>query len=90
MRDASGDFRAFAQGFGPVLYRVGYLLAGDAEVARDLVDASLARTWRRWRDVESGEVPELVALQALVRRFVRSRRTTGPAPRELGARPRAH
>jgi len=44
-------FEEFVAARSPALWRSAYLLTGDAHKAEDLVQAALAKTWRRWSTV---------------------------------------
>jgi RNA polymerase sigma-70 factor (sigma-E family) len=46
------EFSAFARGRTSALLRSAYLLTGDQQLAEDLVQASLARTYLAWRRLE--------------------------------------
>ncbi len=81
---ADTEFREFAAGFGEPLARLAYvLIAGtggddDADLARAeaLTIEALARTRRRWREVDTHGLPESIAVEALLSRLPRSRRTS--------------
>ena len=45
------EFTDFVHGAWPGLYRTAYLLVGDAGLAEDLVQTSLAKTYASWGDV---------------------------------------
>jgi RNA polymerase sigma-70 factor (sigma-E family) len=50
------EFSQFVQGVWPRLYRTAYLLVGDAGLAEDLVQTTLAKTYAAWpkvRDVQA-------------------------------------
>ncbi|MFD0555444.1 RNA polymerase sigma-70 factor (sigma-E family) [Stackebrandtia endophytica] len=46
------DFEAFVRARSPALIRSAYLLTGDQQLAEDLVQSALARTYRAWKRVE--------------------------------------
>jgi RNA polymerase sigma-70 factor (sigma-E family) len=50
-------FGEFVVSASPLLLRAGWLLAGDESLARDLVQATLERTWTRWDTVASADEP---------------------------------
>lgn len=53
MREPEG-FREFVQGRSPSLLRTAWMLTGDAALAEDLLQTSLARTWPHWARVSQG------------------------------------
>ncbi|MEU4096770.1 SigE family RNA polymerase sigma factor [Streptomyces sp. NPDC026673] len=65
MRDAAPDFEEFVTARGPRLLRVAWLLTGDAHLAEDLLQTTLAKVWPRWRSI-AGENPEAYVRKALV------------------------
>jgi RNA polymerase sigma-70 factor (sigma-E family) len=64
-RDDS-DFDEFVMARGAALLRSGYLLTGDRQLAEDLVQSSLAKTYRHWPRVRKGS-PEAYVRQVMVR-----------------------
>jgi len=48
---SDAEFTAFVHGTWASLYRTAYLLLGDRELAEDLVQTSLAKTYGSWRKV---------------------------------------
>jgi RNA polymerase sigma-70 factor (sigma-E family) len=46
------EFSSFARDRSPALLRSAYLLTGDQQLAEDLVQASLARTYVAWRRLD--------------------------------------
>ncbi|MFE3252995.1 sigma factor [Streptomyces sp. NPDC059209] len=48
--DRDGDFEAFVAARGPRLLRVAWLLTGDAHLAEDLLQMTLAKVWPKWPD----------------------------------------
>jgi RNA polymerase sigma-70 factor (sigma-E family) len=53
------DFEAFCLGQNAALIRMLTLYCGDAEVARDLAQEALARTWVHWQKVRRMDRPDL-------------------------------
>lgn len=49
------DFTAFVVGATPELARIAWYLTGDAEQAKELVQASLVKTYMAWPRVRDGE-----------------------------------
>lgn len=47
------EFAAFARAAGPSLQRTAWLLCGDTELAKDLVQAALVKAYLAWGRVES-------------------------------------
>ena len=47
-----GEFSELVQAVWPGLYRTAYLMLGDHQLAEDLVQASLAKTYASWRKVK--------------------------------------
>ena len=56
----TNDFDSFFQGRAPALLRTAYLLTGDRHLAEDLVQDTLARTYRAWPRLADGS-PEAYA-----------------------------
>ncbi|GIJ80620.1 RNA polymerase sigma-70 factor, sigma-E family [Micromonospora phaseoli] len=48
-------FREFVVHRSPRLSRTAYLLTGDHQLAEDLLQAALARTYRHWRRISDGD-----------------------------------
>jgi RNA polymerase sigma-70 factor (sigma-E family) len=71
------DFEAFCLGQNPRLIRMLTLYCGDAELARDLTQETLARAWVHWRKVRKMDRPDLwtkrVALNLATSQFRRRR-----------------
>ncbi|MEU4098944.1 SigE family RNA polymerase sigma factor [Streptomyces sp. NPDC026673] len=65
MRDAAPDFEEFVTARGSRLLRVAWLLTGDAHLAEDLLQTTLAKVWPRWRSI-AFEDPEAYVRKALV------------------------
>lgn len=59
--DTHLDFEAFCFGQSPRLIRMLTLFCGDTELARDLSQETLARTWVHWRKVRRMDRPDLWA-----------------------------
>jgi RNA polymerase sigma-70 factor (sigma-E family) len=48
-----GEFTEFVHAEWPGLYRTAYLMLGDHQLAEDLVQTALAKTYASWRNVEN-------------------------------------
>ncbi|MDQ6806993.1 MAG: SigE family RNA polymerase sigma factor [Actinomycetota bacterium] len=59
-----GEFEAFAASCSTRLLRAAYLLCGDRQAAEDLVQTTLMRTARHWR--QARQAPEAYARAVLV------------------------
>lgn len=55
MVDRDREFDEFAHGAWPRLHRSAYLLTGDRQLAEDLAQTALERTYARWRTVRRGD-----------------------------------
>ncbi|MGW5671476.1 sigma factor, partial [Micromonospora sp. NPDC003776] len=51
----SETFHEFVVQRSPALSRTAYLLTGDHQLAEDLLQSALARTYRHWRRVRDGD-----------------------------------
>ncbi|MET7471520.1 SigE family RNA polymerase sigma factor [Micromonospora sp. NPDC005222] len=51
----SESFREFVVQRSPALSRTAYLLTGDHQLAEDLLQSALARTYRHWRRIRDGD-----------------------------------
>ncbi|MFC7220346.1 SigE family RNA polymerase sigma factor [Streptomyces polyrhachis] len=69
------DFEEYARGAQRRLYRVAYLLCGDAEGARDLTQSTLARLFQHWRRVSAADSPDAYARTVLTRIYLSERRS---------------
>ncbi|MFJ1749013.1 SigE family RNA polymerase sigma factor [Streptomyces sp. NPDC088116] len=65
MDPADGDFEAFVAARGPRLLRVAWLLTGDAHLAEDLLQSTLAKVWPKWSRISGGH-PEAYVRKTLV------------------------
>ncbi|MEU3185033.1 SigE family RNA polymerase sigma factor [Streptomyces sp. NPDC006923] len=65
MDPGDGDFEAFVAAHGPRLLRVAWLLTGDAHLAEDLLQSTLAKVWPKWARI-AGDRPEAYVRKALV------------------------
>ncbi|GAA3452894.1 SigE family RNA polymerase sigma factor [Dactylosporangium matsuzakiense] len=54
-RDRDGQFQAFMGTATQRLYRVAYLLSGDAGEAEELTQSALVRTYTAWERVDGGD-----------------------------------
>lgn len=59
-------FREFVLARSRALHRTAYLLTGNWETARDLVQTALARAWPRWNRSAWPELPELYVRRIMV------------------------
>ncbi|SDP33871.1 RNA polymerase sigma-70 factor, sigma-E family [Nakamurella panacisegetis] len=67
-------FEEYARAHRPGLVRAAYLLTGDAELAEDLVQATLLRVWQRWARVSTVSNVDGYVYQVMFTRFVSWRR----------------
>ncbi|MGV9765349.1 SigE family RNA polymerase sigma factor [Micromonospora tulbaghiae] len=51
----SESFREFVVQRSPALSRTAYLLTGDHQLAEDLLQSALARSYRHWRRIREGD-----------------------------------
>ncbi|MEV6518653.1 SigE family RNA polymerase sigma factor [Micromonospora chalcea] len=85
----SESFREFVVQRSPALSRTAYLLAGDHQLAEDLLQSALARTYRHWRRIRDGD-PEAYVRRVMYHQQVswwRRRRVAerlDPMPTERG------
>ncbi|MEO3817520.1 SigE family RNA polymerase sigma factor [Plantactinospora sp. B24E8] len=85
----NSDFESFFRGRAPALLRTAYLLTGDRHLAEDLVQDTLARTFRTWRRLADGGNPEAYARRVMYHLQVsvwRRRRVVETMPGELPER----
>jgi RNA polymerase sigma-70 factor (sigma-E family) len=68
MRDEPTGFRDFVAGRSPALLRTAWMLTGDAQLAEDLLQTALARTWPHWSRIEGGH-PEAYVRRVMVRTY---------------------
>jgi DNA-directed RNA polymerase specialized sigma24 family protein len=59
-------FREFVATRSPALLRSAWMLTGDAQLAEDLLQTALARTWPHWARVRAGR-PEAYVRRVMVR-----------------------
>lgn len=87
----SQTFHEFVVHRSPALSRTAYLLTGDHQLAEDLLQSALARTYRHWRRIRDGD-PEAYVRRVMYHQQVswwRRRRFTerleaDPAPAQAG------
>lgn len=60
------DFTEFVHTAWPTLYRTAYLLVGEHQLAEDLVQTALAKTYASWRKVRDRNAATAYARVALV------------------------
>src|SRR3954471_20460956 len=66
MRDEPPGFREFVAGRSPALLRTAGLLTGDPQLAEDLLQTALARTWPHWERIADG-YPDAYVRRVMVR-----------------------
>lgn len=89
----SESFREFVVQRSPALSRTAYLLTGDHQLAEDLLQSALARSYRHWRRIREGD-PEAYVRRVMYhqqvswwrRRRVAERLDATPNPTRCGAR----
>jgi RNA polymerase sigma-70 factor (sigma-E family) len=82
------EFSEFVHGVWPKLYRTAYLMLGDHQLAEDLVQAALAKTYASWRKVKDPAAAPAYARVVLAntaaswfrRRSWRNEQPTEPLP----------
>lgn len=62
--NSDDEFRQFAKAHLPSLLRGAYLLLRDVDLAEDVVQATMLRVFRHWRDAR--EAPEAYSRKALI------------------------
>jgi RNA polymerase sigma-70 factor (sigma-E family) len=67
-------FRDFAAARSAALLRTGWLLTGDWQLAQDLVQEALARTWPRWERLVRRDAPEVYVRKAMINIYLSWRR----------------
>jgi len=60
------DFTEFVHLAWPTLYRTAYLLVGEHQLAEDLVQSALAKTYASWRRIRDRQAATAYARVALV------------------------
>ncbi|MFJ2478294.1 SigE family RNA polymerase sigma factor [Streptomyces sp. NPDC087659] len=84
VKDAAlADFEEFVHARSARLLRVAWLLTGDAHLAEDLLQTSLAKVWPKWHRI-SGDHPEAYVRQTLIHTHAHwwRRRWRGELPHE--------
>ena len=66
MRPEPAGFRDFVAERSPALLRSAWMLTGDAQLAEDLLQTALARTWPHWHRVRDG-APDAYVRRVMVR-----------------------
>ncbi|MEO5662233.1 MAG: SigE family RNA polymerase sigma factor [Nocardioides sp.] len=61
-----GEFTEFVQASWPALYRTAYLLLGDRELAEDLAQTALAKTYAAWSRIDDRAAAPAYARRTLV------------------------
>ncbi|KRF36510.1 SigE family RNA polymerase sigma factor [Nocardioides sp. Soil805] len=65
-RTHDGDFTEFVQASWPGLYRTAFLLVGDRQLAEDLAQTALAKTYAAWSRIEDRAAAPAYARRTLV------------------------
>ncbi|MER6994778.1 SigE family RNA polymerase sigma factor [Streptomyces sp. NPDC000410] len=68
------DFEAYARGSQRRLYRTAYLLCGNADEARDLVQSTLAKLFQHWRRASAADHLDAYARTVMTRTFLAEKR----------------
>lgn len=68
------SLEAFAAARGEALVRFAYVLSGDSELAKDLVQSAFAKVLRRWTAIVQGGNPEAYMRRVIVTEHVSSHR----------------
>jgi RNA polymerase sigma-70 factor (sigma-E family) len=71
---ARDEFSAFVATRQSRLQRMAWLLTGDWQLAEDLVQDALAKSWRHWRRVERADDVDAYVRRVIVNTFISSRR----------------
>lgn len=64
--DHDGHFTEFVQASWPALYRTAYLLLGDRELAEDLAQTALAKTYAAWPRIDDRAAAPAYARRVLI------------------------
>ena len=82
---AGRSFEDFVAARGQALWRTAWLLTGDAHKAEDLVQTTLLKCWRRWKEIEHWESAEAYVRRAMVTTYTDwwRRKWTGEHPTEV-------
>ncbi|WP_448318763.1 SigE family RNA polymerase sigma factor [Streptomyces sp. CO7] len=72
--DRQREFEEYARAGQNHLYRTAYLLCGDPENARDLVQTTLARLFQYWRRARAADCLDAYARTVLTRVYLAERR----------------
>ncbi|HKR72023.1 MAG TPA: SigE family RNA polymerase sigma factor [Streptosporangiaceae bacterium] len=90
-------FAQFVEAREQALQRTAWLLTGDRDLAKDLVQTALVRAWPRWERIKRRDDPEVYVRRVIVntwatwsRRRWRAEKATGtlpegPAPEDVAA-----
>jgi RNA polymerase sigma-70 factor (sigma-E family) len=78
------EFSAFVRSRSDDLQRMAWLLTGDWSMAQDLVQASLVKTWQRWRAIRRRDAPEVYVRRVLMTTFLGWRRRRWTSEVALG------
>jgi DNA-directed RNA polymerase specialized sigma24 family protein len=68
------SLEAFAAARGGALVRFAFVLSGDSESAKDLVQSAFAKVMRRWPAIVQGGNPEAYMRRVIVTEHVSSHR----------------
>jgi RNA polymerase sigma-70 factor (sigma-E family) len=64
--DQDADFTEFVHASWPALYRTAYLLLGDRELAEDLAQTALAKTYAAWSRIDDRAAAPAYARRTLI------------------------
>ena len=81
---ATADFEAFVRERGARLQQAAWLLTGSRNLAEDLVQTALYRTWSHWNQVRDTNAREAYVRKAMLNTYLswRRRAWVGEAPTE--------
>jgi RNA polymerase sigma-70 factor (sigma-E family) len=76
------DFTDYVAARGGALERFAFVLAGDADLAQDLVQTALLKAYRRWRWVSRADHPDAYVRRIITTSYLdwRRRRSNAEAP----------
>lgn len=80
MRERDDTFVQFVHARSPALMRTAYLLTGDAELARDLLQTALTNMYVAWPRIQSTEALDAYARTSMTRTLISWRRYRGRRP----------
>jgi RNA polymerase sigma-70 factor (ECF subfamily) len=77
------DYDKFFTSIGPQLVGLGFALTGDLQVARDLAQETLLRSWVHWKKIRTYEDPNAWARRVLRNLAAKHARHMRRAPRPI-------